>query len=749
MSGNQAAHDLLRAGLSVIPITMPSKRPTIKGWEPYQQRIPDVGELAYNGAIALICGKVSGNVECFDIDTKHDTEGTLIARLEEAFGDFWEEIQNNVVIQRTVSGGMHFIYRCSEISGNQKLARNAKGEVVLETRGEGGYIVVAPTPGYEILSGDIQNIPEISPRQRLRLFECAAMLNEYFTEKKVPTSKKVQTAAQGLKPWDAYNEGTDVADLLNKHGWTFVKTHGKVEFWKRPGSTDSAWSASWHTEKGTLYVYTSSAPPLEASHAYTPYALFTFFEHNGDFSASAKDLLKQGFGSAPQQRQEVQQHSSDVDHTQIDEPKVLSRVQRIEKWMSDHFEFRRNIITNRLVYRKIGTQEWVSCNENDIWRGLQHNIGQLGKGKRGGEVSVPLNEVCTILESSFVPDYNPFNHYFETLPAWDGQDHITALAGYIQTDNQEFWIAQFKKSLVRMIACTIGHVENRIVMTLIGEKQEVGKSSFIRFLCPPFLREYYKESPMEHNKDADIALSENFIWNLEELADLNKKEIADMKAMISRASIKQRRAYARYEEALPRIVNFWGSTNKVEFLADAENTRWMCFNVVSISHDYHNTQTGVQKIDINRVWAQAWHLYKTGFKYNLDQKDRERRDLINHNFESMPEEKQLIIRYFKPGKSGDGLSKFMINHDVKEHLNQNTSAKNRYNELNIGRAMKQLGFAQEIRTVNKKTVRGYWLQVQNSPIEYDNSNETRQPELFGGKTLNDDGTNEEGKFELF
>lgn len=726
MSGNETAAELLNSGLSVIPIIMPEKRPTVS-WEKYQTKAPIPGELSFNGAMALICGKVSGNVECFDIDTKHDKEGTLKARMKEAFGEeFFLEIQNAVVIQQTISGGFHFIYKCEEIAGNQKLARNKEGEVVLETRGEGGYIVIHPTPGYKLLRGSLSEIPTITAAQRQRLFDSAAMLNEYFQEQKIPTSKKIATITNGLKPWDAYDQGTDVTDLLQKHGWSFVKNHGQQEFWKRPGTSDSAWSGSWHAEKNTFYVYTSSAPPLEAGKAYTPYALLTLFEYAGDFSVSAKELLKQGFGSTEKRITTTNDQGETV-------TEVLTRIKKLELWLSERYEFRRNTITSRLMYREKNKQ-WIKCNENDIWRQIQHNIHDLGRGKRGAEVNMPLSDICTILESAFVPDFNPIVHYFEQLPPWDKVDHINNLSKYVITNDLEFWEPQFKKALVRMLACTLGRIVNRIVMTLVSETQELGKSQFIRFLCPPDIRDYYKEEPLLHDKDSEIALSENFIWNLEELDDLNKKQISEMKAIISRESIKQRRAYARYEESMPRIVNFWGSTNKVDFLTDTTNTRWLCFNVVSINHDYNNTQTGVKKIDINKVWAQAYHLYKSGFDYHLSAEDRKKRDVMNQDFETMPEEKQLIIRYFLPGKPGDNISKFMVNHDIKEHLNQNTSAKNRFNEYNIGRSMKQLNFKQEVRKQNNKTVRGYWLTVQNSPMTYDAAAQ-KAPDLFDNEDL--------------
>jgi predicted P-loop ATPase len=611
------------------------------------------------------------------------------------FGDFWKEIKGQVVIQETMSGGFHFIYKCDVIEGNQKLARNKKGEVILETRGEGGYVVIAPTPEYKILlNGSLKKIPRITPQTRERLFECARLLNEFFEEVKIPTSKKITTITKGLKPWEAYDQGTDVGDLLRKHNWTYIKNKGEQELWKRPGDTDSLWSGSWSPEYGTFYVYTQSLPYLAGGKAYTPAALLTFLEFGGDFAESARYLLKNGFGS----------NEGVVTTTEngVVTTEVLTRIRKLEIWLNERYDFRRNVITS-LVWCRLKGKSWQECNEKQIWRHVQH--------QKIKEVSAKLSDINNLIDSEFVPDFNPIKDYFATLPPWDNIDHITNLASYVTTTDQEFWLTQFKKALVRMIACTVGNVVNRVVMTLVGETQESGKSTFIRFLCPPELDEHYKEEPMLHDKDSEIALAENFMWNLEELDELNKQQIAAMKAIISRQSIKQRRAYARHEKSMKRIVNFWGSTNKQDFLTDTQNSRWFCFGVVGIDHDYNNTTTGVKRIDINKVWAQAYHLYKEGFSYVLDDEDRQKRDTINHDFETMPEEKQLIIRYFGIGKPGDGVSKFMVNFDIKEHLNLNTSQKNKFDERNIGRSMKQLGFIPGMKKQNDRTVRGYWVKI--------------------------------------
>lgn len=383
----------------------------------------------------------------------------------------------------------------------------------------------------------------------------------------------------------------------------------------------------------------------------------------------------------------------------------LPLLKRIEHYLIERFEFKRNCFTKRISYRSRDESEFRFCNYNDIWRLLQHNLAVFGAKPKDIGVSI----VSNMLESDFVPEYNPFVDYFNSLPHWDGVDHITKLADHVQCDDQPFWTVQFKKALVRMIACTYGAIENRIIMVFVQEVQNTGKSSFLRFLCPPELREYYKEDPMQYNKDTEIALTQNFIWNLEELAQLNKKEISELKAIISRQKVKQRRAYARQEESQNRIVNFWGSTNKVEFLTDTSNTRWLCFQVKSISHDYSNYNTGKKEVDINKVWSQAWYLYKSGFNYNLDTQEQEIRDLTNRNFEIMTEEKQLMLKYLIRCDKEDPAGEFMMNAEIHQYLIEQTHNKLRLSPERMGVSMSQLDFVRDIKKMGGKMVRGYYV----------------------------------------
>lgn len=144
------------AGLSVIPILADaSKKPSIK-WTEYQKRQPTKAELhLWFGrpgiGLAIICGAVSGNLEVLDFDDAKAFEDWSYFLREESPG-----ILDRLPQVRTPSGGMHVYYRCEVIGRNTKLAHPREGKKALvETRGEGGYVLAPGCPPECHLTGKL------------------------------------------------------------------------------------------------------------------------------------------------------------------------------------------------------------------------------------------------------------------------------------------------------------------------------------------------------------------------------------------------------------------------------------------------------------------------------------------------------------------------------------------------------------------------------------------------------------------
>ena len=293
-------------GCSVIA-TGENKR-AIMPWKDYQQRIATSEELTAQfthekaKGLAVICGAVSGNLEVIDIDLKNDTTGDLMERLvdsipKDIFAKLWQV--------KTKSGGFHLYYRCETIEGNKKLASRPANEnelkenphvkqiVLIETRGEAGYVVAPPSEGYTKINEFCIN--EISNEERNCILEICRSFNEIVEHVALPRAVSETATTMGKTSWDDYNERGDVVALLQEHGWSFVKQQGERVYLKRPGKTDSVLSADYHTGMNLFKVFSTSTE-FEVNKGYKPFAVYTILRHNGNFSEAAKQLFKDGFG---------------------------------------------------------------------------------------------------------------------------------------------------------------------------------------------------------------------------------------------------------------------------------------------------------------------------------------------------------------------------------------------------------------------------------------------------------------------
>ena len=300
----KAAKFYTNNGFSVIPIG--DNKRAIFPWTEYQSKIMDDQTLKYQFTndrcknIAIIGGPVSGGLEIIDVDLKYDVSGNLWARLQDALSDLLPLLY----IVRTKSGGYHLYYRCEVVEGNQKLAMrhatkeelketpHAKEIVLIETRGEGGYVLAPPSDGYTKEKDFEINV--ISVEQRESILSICRSFNEVIKEVRT-TQIVTDSDTFNLTPWDDYNAKCDVVKLLENHGWTWIETRGERDFLKRPGKTDSHISADYHRGLGLFKVFSTSTE-FETNKGYKPFAIYALLEHNNNFSEAAKQLIKDGYG---------------------------------------------------------------------------------------------------------------------------------------------------------------------------------------------------------------------------------------------------------------------------------------------------------------------------------------------------------------------------------------------------------------------------------------------------------------------
>lgn len=382
----------------------------------------------------------------------------------------------------------------------------------------------------------------------------------------------------------------------------------------------------------------------------------------------------------------------------------FSLMAKVEQYISSRYELRLNEVSLDVESRKVGTIDgFAPLNENSLFRELHLNSIAFSSAK-----------LTALLGSDFVKPYNPFTDYFESLSKWNRAtepDYISKLAGYVPITDKERFERHFKKMFVRCIACALDdRVFNKQAFILIHPEQNSGKSTFCRWLCPAPLQNYFTEN-ISVDKDSLIALTQNFLINLDELATLSKAEINALKSVFSKDKIKVRAPYERKAVTKPRRASFIGSTNKDEFLADETGSvRFLCFELNAKINFAYQTE-----MNINDVWRQAYTLYKEGFYYQLTLEEVAENESVNRKYQIETPEMQLIQKLFTPaGKNENGAVFLCATEVLKEITQANPYVK--FTSQAVGRALTLLGFRKET-CYNEKagySTKGYFMKKTES-----------------------------------
>jgi hypothetical protein len=137
----QAALAYAAIGLSVIPIAG-DKRP-VMDWKPYQSQAAAPAELTtWFGQrrypnLGLVCGRISGGLLVLDFD--HQAADTYRLWREQA-----APLSYRLPVVAT-GKGLHVYLRTGDPPGNRKLAVDKEKRPLIETRGEGGYVLAPPS----------------------------------------------------------------------------------------------------------------------------------------------------------------------------------------------------------------------------------------------------------------------------------------------------------------------------------------------------------------------------------------------------------------------------------------------------------------------------------------------------------------------------------------------------------------------------------------------------------------------------
>jgi predicted P-loop ATPase len=342
---------------------------------------------------------------------------------------------------------------------------------------------------------------------------------------------------------------------------------------------------------------------------------------------------------------------------------------RINEALRDKFDFRLNTIRQVIEYTTKEKENWKDFEEEDlnsIWIDFQLNTEFKGKEKP----SVALLD--KLLKSRFTNKHNAIREFFKSLK-WEGTDHIAKLADLVkisplkidQLDGQQleiFWRPLFKRWLISACSCGMGFTQNHVMLLFIGG-QGTGKTTFLNKLCPTDLDQYLYTGHINPELDKTTAdlLAEKFIINIDDqLQSIFDKDFHKIKGLITATSVTNRKAYRRDEKKRPRIANFMGSVNTETIFRDVENRRYLTFKIDAI--DYK------KEIDINQVWAQAYHLLNKGERPWFDSEEVNWINGINNQFAQVSQEEEYLVKMYESVQPEDPTAEFIMFSEILANI---------------------------------------------------------------------------------
>lgn len=380
-------------------------------------------------------------------------------------------------------------------------------------------------------------------------------------------------------------------------------------------------------------------------------------------------------------------------------------VEEIKSFLDGHISLRFNEITSRVEYE-------IPADNTDIHRFMPVNDRIVNSlwSQMSTITRVNIQDMYRVIESDYVPVFNPFKEYLNNLSKPGEQDYIRELAQTVRVkggeQEQKLWHLYLKKWLVGMVASWLSEdVVNNVILVLIGE-QGAYKTTWFNYLLPPPLKQYFytKTNANRMSKDDILTLAQYALVCCEELDTMRPAELNQLKAAVTMPSIDERAAYAHYHEHRKHIASFCGTGNNTQFLSDPTgNRRWLPFEVDSIlsprEHPFH----------YEGIYAQALSLYTSGFQYWFTKEEIQELNRHNKQFETPHLEHELVDLYFRrpiDSELGEFISVARALQMISNGISQKLSA------VNVGRAFSDLGF----KRVRTNSSRGF-IVVCRTPEE--------------------------------
>lgn len=311
------------------------------------------------------------------------------------------------------------------------------------------------------------------------------------------------------------------------------------------------------------------------------------------------------------------------------------------------------------------------------------------ENKQAGS-TMSMSDLRYLIGSDFLEEFHPFKVYYEGLAPYDAEtepDHIELLANQVDAEDADYWIWCLRKWLVGVVATAlVRKLTNHQVLVLSGP-QGTGKSTFLEKLLPPALEGYMFSGQIDPgDKDSKAYLAEKLLINLEELDHISGKKEAELKSLITETKVDYRRPYGTYSKSYPRHASFCSSVNHEAVLSDSTGSRrFLMIKIKAINYSH--------SISMDRVWSQAYSLFKSGFQYWFDAKDNDRINVSNEDYQIMSVEEEMLLNEYDQASSTDPMGRAITPTELLKRLYDSKLPTNSHGaKIRLGKALVKHGF---------------------------------------------------------
>ena len=359
----------------------------------------------------------------------------------------------------------------------------------------------------------------------------------------------------------------------------------------------------------------------------------------------------------------------------------------IELFLNENYLFRRNVLNGKVEFLTKPDEEF-----RPLTPAALNSIIIRAKREQVLEKGSPKAEITEYVTSEEVPEHNPVQAFLESLPAWDGQNHIAKVFGRlpgITSEQQNYLTIWLRSSAAHWLQMDMLH-GNECVPTIIGS-QGCGKTTFVRRLLPPELRQYYLDHLNLANKfDKEIALTNNLLVNLDELDAIRPSQQSSLKQTLSVSKVNGRPIFGRTQEDRPRFASFVATTNNRHPLKDVTGSRrYIC---IMIPDGQMIDNAG--DIDYRQLYAQVvYELQEQKAPYWFNNEEVARIQRLNQEYMEKKDLGEIFAACFRMPEEGEVVKTMtcgqMIDIMQKDYPTlQNTIG----NRVRLGKAISALGF---------------------------------------------------------